>query len=253
MKHMIIPDTQIKPGVPTDHMMWAGKYAVDKKPDVIVHLGDHWDMEALCSFDRGKMSFEGRSYKRDIKAGNDAMLKFMAPIWEYNVKQKRNGKKQYRPRMVFTLGNHEYRIERAIEESRELEDLIGYHDFNLDDCGWEVHDFKEVVVIDGVAYAHYFVSGIMGRPVSSARLMLNKKHMSCVMGHVQDRDIAFAKRADGTSMTGIFAGVFNEHEEDYLGAQNNDNWRGIWMLHEVKDGAFDEMPVSLRYLKEKYA
>lgn len=252
MKHMVIPDTQVKPGVETDHLLWAGKYAAEKRPDVIVHLGDHWDMEALCYFDRGKMQFEGRSYKRDIKAGNDALLKFMAPIWELQAKQRRNGKKMYRPRLVFTTGNHEYRIMRAIEESRELEDLIGYHDFNLDECGWEVYDYKEVVVLDGVAYSHFFVSGIMGRPVSSARLMLNKKHMSCVMGHVQDRDIAYAKRADGTSMTGLFAGMFTQHDEGYLGAQNNNSWKGIWMLHNVQDGSFDEMPVEIDYLRRKY-
>jgi hypothetical protein len=30
------------------------------------------------------------------------------------------------------------------------------------------------------------------------------------------------------------------------------SWRGIWMLHEVDDGAFDEMPVSLNYLRKRY-
>ena len=69
-------------------------------------------------------------------------------------------------------------------------------------------DFLDVVVIDGIAYSHYFTSGIMGRPVSSAKLMLTKKHMSCVMGHVQDRDIAFANRADMKPMIGLFAGIF---------------------------------------------
>ena len=108
-------------------------------------------------------------------------------------------------------------------------------------------------VIDGVAYSHYFTSGVMGRPVSSARLMLNKKHMSCVMGHVQDRDIAFARRADGTAMTGLFAGIFYNHAEGYLNAQTNLSWRGIWMLNEVKDGAFDELPVSMEFLRSKYA
>jgi hypothetical protein len=29
-------------------------------------------------------------------------------------------------------------------------------------------------------------------------------------------------------------------------------WRGIYVLNEVKDGCFDEMPVSLDYLKERY-
>jgi hypothetical protein len=83
-------------------------------------------------------------------------------------------------------------------------------------------------------------------------LMLTKKHQSCIMGHVQDRDIAFAQRADGKRMTGIFAGIFYQHDEEYLNHQTNQSWRGVWMLHEVADGAFDEMPVSLEYLRKRY-
>jgi hypothetical protein len=44
-----------------------------------------------------------------------------------------------------------------------------------------------------------------------------------------------------------------EHDEDYLGPQGNHYWRGVWMLHNVNDGEYDEMPVPLDYLKAKYA
>lgn len=253
VKHMIIPDTQTKPGQTFEHLTWAGQYALDKRPDVIVHIGDHWDMPSLSSYDVGKKSFEGRTYKEDIAAGNAAMDALMAPIVKYNKRMKRNKKKQYTPRLIFTLGNHEQRIERAIETDRKLDGLISYDDFNLKKYGWECYPYLEPVVVDGVAYCHFFTSGIMGRPVSSARLLLSKKHMSCVMGHVQDRDIAFAKKADGSSMTGIFAGIFYQHDESYLNAQTNGSWSGIWMLHDVRDGAFDEMPVSLSYLRKRYA
>ena len=49
-RHLIIPDTQIKPDCPIEHMYWAGRYAVAMKPNVIVHLGDHWDMPSLSLF-----------------------------------------------------------------------------------------------------------------------------------------------------------------------------------------------------------
>ena len=196
MKHMIIPDTQVKPGSSLKHLEWAGRYAVEKKPDVIVHIGDHWDMPSLSSWDVGKKSFEGRRYKDDIDAGIEGLETFLAPIRAEQKRLAEGKRKRWNPRLVFTLGNHEQRIERAIESDAKLEGLIGYADLKLDEMGWEVYDFLEVCVIDGIAYSHYFTSGIMGRPVSSAKLMLSKKHMSCVMGHVQDRDIAFANRAD---------------------------------------------------------
>lgn len=250
IRHMIVPDTQVKPGDNTEHLRWAGKYAVATKPDVIVHIGDHWDMPSLSSYDKGKKSFEGRRYTADIDAGNAAMDVFMAPILAEQERLRRNKKPIWNPRLVFTLGNHENRITRAINDDAMLEGLIGFEDFNLK--GWEVYDFLDVVTIDDVAYSHFFTSGVMGRPVSSARLMLNKKHMSCVMGHVQDRDIAFSRRADGKAMTGIFAGIFYQHDEEYLNPQTNQSWRGVWMLNDVKDGAFDEMPISINYLRRKY-
>lgn len=54
MKHLIIPDTQVKPNSPTEHLRWAGMYAAEKKPDVIVHIGDHFDMPSLSTWDVGK-------------------------------------------------------------------------------------------------------------------------------------------------------------------------------------------------------
>ena len=154
--------------------------------------------------------------------------------------------------MIFTLGNHENRIERAIESDPKLDGLIGYHDLKLQEMGWEVYDFLEVAVVDGIAYSHYFTSGIMGRPVSSARNMLAKKMMSCVMGHVQDRDIAFGRRADGTNIIGLFAGIFYQNDENYLTPQTNSSWRGIWVLNEVQHGGCDLTIVSLNYLREEF-
>ncbi len=250
MKIAVIPDTQVKKGVPIDHLLYAGKYIAEKKPDVIVHIGDHWDMPSLSSYDKGKKSFEGRRYKDDIEAGNFAMDLFMQPIKKEMNRIRNNKKKQWNPRFVFTLGNHEERINRAIEHDAILEGVIGQEQFNLG--GWEVFDFKEPVIVEGIGFCHYFTSGVMGRPVSSARAMLTKKHMSCVMGHVQDKDIAFSKRGDGVNLTGLFAGIFYQHNEEYLGSQGNGSWSGIWMLHNVENGAFDEMPVPLTYLRERY-
>lgn len=252
MRIMVIPDCQVKPDVSTDHLSWAGQYAVDMRPDVIVNIGDFWDMPSLSSYDKGKKSFEGRRYTKDIDAGNAAMALLMAPIIEEQQRLKRNKEKLWKPRLVFTLGNHENRIARAVDNDAVLEGVIGFDDLNLKKYGWEVHPFLEVVNIGGVLFSHYFTSGVMGRPVNSAKTLLTKKMMSAVMGHVQDRDIAYSRRGDGTPVTGIFAGIFYQHAEDYLTPQTNGSWSGVWILHDVKEGSFDEMPVSLQYLKDRY-
>ena len=113
-------------------------------------------------------------------------------------------------------------------------------------------DFLDTVSIDGVVYSHYLVSGVMGRPIGTASAMVNKTHQSCVVGHQQGRQVAYGKRADGTNITCIIAGSCYLHDEEYMGSQGNDHWRGLVMLHEVNDGQFDEMFVSLDYLRQKY-
>ena len=251
-RHLVIPDTQVKPDSSIYHLYWAGRYAAATKPDVIIHLGDHWDMPSLSSYDVGKKSFEGRRYVNDIEAGKHGMEAFLQPIIDEQKRLRLNKRKMWNPRMVFLLGNHEQRIQRAIETDAKLEGLMSYDDFQLEKNGWEVVPFLEPIIIDGIAYCHYFTSGVMGRPVTTAKLMLQKKFMSCIMGHVQDRDIAYARKADGSSITGLFAGIFYTHSEDYLNPQTNGSWSGIWMLNEVDNGSFDELPISINYLRRKY-
>jgi len=248
--HFVLPDVQAKDGNDFTFLSCIGKYIVDKKPDVIICIGDFADMESLSSYDVGKKSFEGRSYQKDIQAAREAMDALLNPIYEYNKAAKKSKHKLYKPRMVLTLGNHEDRINRAINEDRKLDGLISVDDLPYQD--WEVIPFLEVITIDGIAYSHYFVSGAMGRPIGSASALLSKKHMSCFAGHQQGRQIAYGMRADGHEMTAIICGSCYEHDENYLGAQGNNHFRGAYMLYDVRDGRFDELPLTLKYLKERY-
>ena len=250
MKILVLPDVQAKHGNDFGFLTSIGNYIVSKKPDVIVNLGDFCDFESLSAWDIGKKSFEGRSYQRDIQATRDAMDALLTPLYEFNANAKKTKHKPYKPRMVLTLGNHEDRLTRTINGDRKLDGLISLDDLPYQD--WEVYPFLEVVVIEGVAFSHYFTSGAMGRPCGTAQQLLNKKHMSCVAGHAQGRQIAYAKRADGKDMTALIIGSCYEHEEGYLGIQGNQHWRGLYLLHNVVDGSFDECAVPLQYIKDNY-
>lgn len=252
IRHLVIPDSQVKPGDPIDHLVWAGLYAVKMRPDVIVMIGDWFDFPSLSSYDVGMKSFEGKRYVHDVNAGIAAMEAFLKPIRDDQARRVKNKDKSWNPRLVFTTGNHEQRIITAINRDSKLEGLMGLDDLRLVEMGWEVYPFLEPVVLHGICYCHYFTSGTMGRPVSSASALANKKMMSCIMGHVQDRDIAYRRRADGRSITALFAGIFYQHDEGYLSPQTNKSWRGIWLLNDVVDGSFDEMPVSMSYLRDTF-
>ena len=252
MKIAVIPDCQVKPNHSYEYLGRVGRYLAEKKPDVIVNIGDFADMPSLSSYDVGKKSFEGRTYQADIEASIEAMSVLMHPIRQMQYRQSKNKKKVYNPRLVLTLGNHENRINRAIENDRKLEGLISVDDLEYEAFGWEVHDFLDVVVIEEIAFSHYFTSGTMGRPATTANAQLNKKHMSCIAGHQQGLQIATGYRADGRMLTSIIAGSCYEHDEDYLGPQGNKHWRGLLMLHNVEDGSFDLTTIPLHYLEKKY-
>lgn len=244
--HLVIPDVQAKPGVRTDHMEWVGNYIVEKKPDTVICIGDFWDFPSLSRYDKGKLAFEGRRYVNDVKAGRDAMERLLKPIDDYN----RTATEKYEPRKVFTAGNHDIRPSRMVDENPELMGKLEFSDLGLKDYGWEVHDFLKVVTIDGVQYAHYFTSGAMGRPVSSAAALLRERQSSATMGHVQYTDMAMHKK---TNNIGLFCGTCYLHDEQYLGAQGNDQRRQIIVKHEVDDGRYDPMFVSLKFLEKAYS
>lgn len=250
--HLVIPDAQVKPGVPLDHLRWLGNYIVAKKPDVIINIGDFADMESLSSYDVGKKSFEGRRYKADVQAAHDGMSTLLHPLYAFNDRQRKNGKKQYRPKMILTLGNHENRIDRAVNNDSKLDGVLSVDDLKYENWGWAVYPFLEVVMEDGVAYSHYFVSGAMGRPCVSAQSQLNKHHTSCVAGHQQGLQIATGKRADGALLTSIIAGSFYLHDEDYNSPQGNQHWRGAMMLHNVEGGSFDLNLLPMQYLEKRF-
>jgi hypothetical protein len=250
IKILVLPDVQAKDGINFDYLAKIGQYAVDKKPDVIVCIGDFADMPSLSSYDKGKKSFEGRRFKLDIESAKNAMFAFLTPMWDYN---KANPMAKYQPRMVMTLGNHEDRITRAVNDDPKLEGLISIEkslEYHVD--GWEVHPFLEVVEIEGIAFSHYFQTGVMGRPSSSAQAQLNKKHQSCIAGHQQGLQIASGFKATGQMIWSIIIGSCYEHNEDYLGPQGNKHWRGFLMLHDCQNGAFDPMFVSLNYINSRY-
>ena len=166
--HAVIPDCQVKPGQDYSFLRWVGNYLAEKKPDVIVQIGDFADMPSLSSYDVGKKSFEGRRYKDDVAASKEAMQALMDPIVTKVTTLELNHKKRWHPELHLTLGNHENRINKATENDPKLDGTLSVDDLSYSGFGFNVHEFLRPVILDGVAYAHYFVSGALARPFPSA-------------------------------------------------------------------------------------
>jgi len=258
MKIVVIPDTQVKPNTPTNHILAAGKYIVRHRPDVVVVIGDWWDMESLSRFST-KKKVEGQRVQEDLKAGEDAMDLFLCPLKSLQLKQKIQKKRVYKPRLVFCVGNHDpqVRIPRYIDDNPVMEGMFSGDWTNeyLERCGFEVHQFLEIVEIEGIRFSHYFqnshsaTKSPLGGQIDT---MIKNAGFSFVQGHTQGMKMGKHYLGDGTKRLGIVAGSFYQHEEDYMGAQGNNHWRGIIQLNEVADGSADICELSLNYLLEKY-
>ena len=254
---MVIPDVQCKAGVNLKHLEHIGKYLVDKQPDVVICLGDFADMESLSSYDKGKKKFEGRRYKKDISTAKIAMDILLNPLKSHNKKVAKQKGKQYKPRMVMLLGNHENRINRAVEADAILEDTISTDDLGYAEAGWEVHPFLQVVEIDGIMYSHYFPRSASGRVMQDKRgspnaaVQVKREMCSCTAGHLQGLDFSIYQTGK-QRYYGLIAGSCYTHDEDYLTPQGTQYWRGIIYKNEVVGGQYDPMFVSLEYLKRRY-
>lgn len=250
--HVMIPDTQAKPGVPTDHLRWIGEYIVGHfagHPNLkIIHIGDHADMPSLSSYDKGKKAMEGRRYLADIAAANAAFDALCAPLDAYNAHRRELKERQWWPERHITLGNHEDRITRAVEADAQLDGLLSLDALDYARHGWVVHPFLNPLYLDGVGYAHFWQNPMTGRPYGgTAMTRLKTLGHSFSMGHQQTLDYA-VRFVRGRSQHGLVAGACYLHDEDYKGAQGNHHWRGIVVCHDVKDGSYDPMFVSLDYL-----
>lgn len=253
-KIVVIGDVQVKPGQDLSHIRHMGEYIADKQPDVVVIIGDWWDFESLSSYDKGKKSFEGRRLKADIEAGNHAMDILFAPMLALQKRQKENRKKVYKPRLVFTHGNHEERFDRLADNMPELDGFVGTETLSLDKWGFEVYAFLQPVEIEGIFFVHYLANPMTGKPYGGTALnQLKTVGRSFVVGHKQVLDIAIRPTIDDKMQFAVINGASYPHDEGYKGFQGNNHFRGIIVLNEAKDGFALPMPVSLQYLKERYS
>lgn len=249
--HLVIPDPHCHPAHDNKRADWLANLIIDIRPDVVVNLGDQFDMASLSGYDKGKRSFVGRSYSQDIQAGIDFSERLWNPV--------RATKKRMPYRIVFE-GNHEHRIERMLDLQPELEGTVGFDDYRFQDYYNDVVRYEGgtpgVREIDGIHYAHYHISGVMGRAISGehpAYSLLSKLGSSSTVGHLHTTDYCVRTNIDGLKRQALIAGCFFSHDNDWAGVANNLYWRGVIVKRNVENGSYDPEWISLDQLEKEYS
>lgn len=250
---VVISDQHAHPDHNNDRADWLGQYIKETKPEVVVNIGDAADMPSLSGFDKGKASFSGRNYEKDIEAHLDFQERLWAP-------SKLSKKKQ--PFKVICHGNHENRLRKVLEYQPELSgDRYGVSFKNYDFASYYNEQVPYegqtpgIFTIDDVAFAHYFISGLMGRPIGGehhAHSLIAKHYHSCVCGHSHTADFSIRTDTNGKKIMGLVTGVYQDYDSSWAGRSNKLWWRGIVTLHNFEGGTFDPEFISLESLGREY-
>lgn len=242
---LVIPDSHSNPEYHNRRYRWLAYLINDLHPTHVIDIGDWFDMPSLSSYDKGKKSFEGRRYKKDIEAGVEAQQ----IVWDVTRQTKRKLPKFWR-----TLGNHENRIIRAVEVDPILEGTIGISDLQSTDYGWEEIPFLDILTVGGVRFSHYFTTGVMNRPVGGkhqAYSLLVEQHTSCVMGHTHVFDECIQHAGDRFIQAAV-VGCYQDYDAAWAGPANARWNKGVYVMRNVENGTWDQEWISIKRLREAY-
>ena len=207
-------------------------------------------MPSLSSYDRGTKSFHGRNYRSDI----DSHLDFNTRLWDTVKAAKRK-----LPRRIILEGNHEHRIKKAINLQPELDGAISTDDLRMYDFYDEFIEYEGrspgVITIDGINYAHFFISGVMGKAIGGqhpAYSILQRGHSSATAGDLHLLSYDAQTGTGGRRIQGLVAGCYQDYDADWAGLANRLWWRGAVIKRNVDSGNYDPQFISIESLKKEY-
>lgn len=213
-------------------------------------MGDCWDMPSLSGFDKGTRAAVGRSYRADVDSGLD----FNERLWN----EVKSTKKKL-PHRIALIGNHENRIDKAINLQPELEGAIGLRDLELERYYDEIVPYNGrspgVINVDGISYAHFFISGVMGKAIGgthAAYSILQKGHGSSTAGDLHLLSYDVQTGIGGRRIHGLVCGVFQDYDATWAGEANRLWWRGIVIKRNVHEGTYDPQFIGIESLRKEY-
>ena len=147
-KIVCIGDTHAHPDYNNKRFKVLGQFCAEEQPDYIVQIGDWSDMTSFNSHGT-KLEHEGTRWKYDVEVTLDSLHEFEKPI---------RRRKRKMPRKVITLGNHEHRINRWLNENPKAIGHVSVEMLGFEKFGWTVFPFGRETEIAGFDFVHHLGS-----------------------------------------------------------------------------------------------
>jgi len=242
LKILLIPDSHITQTTNLARFVGLGELIVKERPEVIISMGDFCTFNSISHWDREKrFTMEGRRYSEEIRVANLALDLISVPIHRLQDEQRQSKVKQYRPTKYFIEGNHEFWVQKFIEQNPAMHNQINVEsDLRLQDRGWEVIPFKEYLELEDIYFTHVPFNGSQ-QPISGSdicQVASRYTNNSLVFAHSHRFETKNYRRIGAKGIMQIMTcGCFFETSDESQFDLNN--WKGVVLLDVYDKGRYD--------------
>lgn len=231
-------------------LTWIARHASEHRYDRIIQVGDWSTWDSVNQHDDN--STLAARHKPNIR---DDLENLVASHQAF----RRGIVEDYKPRMDFLLGNHEYRLERfenANPESAQTFTLS--RDETFAQFGWRTRPYGELFYVEGVAFTHHPTNGA-GRAYggkTGPQRAANDFTVPVVSGHTHRRQVHDSPKGgpvDVISMVEIGCGLPWGAVESYAKMGLTGWWWGVVPM-TVQGGVITDLNfISMLTLQARYS
>ena len=251
-------DAHASPGQDLRRFDWLGQFIVDLRPDVIANLGDLATNDSVTFW--SVPFLERTTLADDVEVVKESQQRLFAPMQELNARLKASKHAQYRPYTFMTKGNHEFRVDRRIEDDDtglgSVIDVDSLFDF---DVYWQdIVDWKEYFEYEGLLFTHCPTNG-RGKPIDG---VYRGRHISLqsdkpvVYGHTHKMDYSTVGLIGNQNRTKFALNLpcfmEQDHVEEYA-RRSTSGWSyGVVVLTITDDSQYTYRWISMAELEANY-
>jgi hypothetical protein len=236
-----------------DRFTAIGKLALDRRPDVLVLLGDLGDF-FHCRKDVEVV--DGKLAWADCMAFKQALAMIMRPIELANEKHRKAGHKErcYTPRLIFCEGNHDARARYRKEMKGPAWEKV-LPQYVAESLGFEWVPLNETIWLEPepsgigkIGFSHWQKSG--AKKQAAAITAMQRKHKSYICGHEPILDLRFDYAGDGERL--VFGKIGSCVPPDRVDPEAGE-WSGaVWLSWAGGAGGWLPQPIGYDQMLETY-